>query len=48
VFGERPETTLDDGLRTMAAWVRERGARSSAPFRDIEVTRNLPAAWQSA
>jgi UDP-glucose 4-epimerase len=48
VFGERPPTTLDDGLRTMAAWVRERGARSSAPFRDIEVTRNLPAAWQSA
>jgi UDP-glucose 4-epimerase len=48
VFGDRPHTTLDDGLRTMAAWVRDRGARSSAPFRDIEVTRNLPAAWQSA
>jgi UDP-glucose 4-epimerase len=48
VFGDRPHTTLDDGLRTMAAWVRERGARSSAPFRDIEVTRNLPAAWRSA
>jgi UDP-glucose 4-epimerase len=48
VFGDRPQTSLDDGLRTMAAWVRERGARASAPFRDIEVTRNLPPAWQNA
>ncbi len=32
----------------MAAWVRERGARASAPFRDIEVTRNLPPVWQNA
>jgi UDP-glucose 4-epimerase len=48
VFGERPQTTLDDGLQTMAEWVRERGARASAPFRDIEVTRNLPPVWQNA
>ena len=48
VFGERPQTTLEEGLQTMAAWVRERGARASTPFRDIEVTRNLPPVWQSA
>jgi hypothetical protein len=29
----------------MAAWVRQHGARVSAPFADIEVTKNLPAAW---
>ena len=48
VFGERPQTSLEQGLQTMAAWVRERGARASAPFHDIEVTKNLPAAWQNA
>jgi hypothetical protein len=31
----------------MAAWVREHGARTSAPFDGIEVTRNLPASWQA-
>lgn len=48
VFGDRPQTSLDDGLKTMAAWVKERGARSSAPFKDIEVRRNLPPAWANA
>jgi hypothetical protein len=32
----------------MAAWVREQGARTSAPFEGIEITRNLPAAWLTA
>jgi UDP-glucose 4-epimerase len=45
VFGERPQTPLEEGLRTMAEWVRERGARASTPFEGIEVTRNLPAVW---
>jgi UDP-glucose 4-epimerase len=46
VFGERPETSLDGGLRQMAAWVRGHGARRSAPFSGIEILKNLPAAWQ--
>ena len=45
-FPAVPQTRLDDGLRRMAAWVRQRGAQSTAPFRHIEVTKNLPAAWQ--
>ena len=40
------ETALEDGLERMAHWVRRHGARSSAPFRDIEITKGLPAAWQ--
>jgi UDP-glucose 4-epimerase len=48
VFGQRQQTTLEDGLRTMAAWVRTRGARSSMPFQEIEVPKNLPPAWQGA
>jgi UDP-glucose 4-epimerase len=46
VFGARPQTPLGEGLARMAAWVREHGARTSAPFDGIEVTRNLPASWQ--
>ena len=46
VFGRREPTSLDDGLRAMAAWVRQHGARSSAPFEGIEVTKNLPPSWQ--
>ena len=45
VFGVRPETTLEDGLSVMAAWVREQGARTSAPFAHLEITRNMPPAW---
>jgi nucleoside-diphosphate-sugar epimerase len=48
VFGRRQETTLEEGLRAMAAWVRARGARSSMPFQEIEVPKNLPAAWLGA
>ena len=46
VFGRRPQTTLAAGLDRMAAWVRAHGARTSAPFEGIEITRQLPAAWQ--
>ncbi|HEY1015588.1 MAG TPA: NAD-dependent epimerase/dehydratase family protein [Herpetosiphonaceae bacterium] len=45
VFGERPLTSLEDGLAAMAEWVRGHGARASQPFEGIEVTKNFPAAW---
>ena len=47
VFGVRPQTTLEAGLARMAAWVRAHGARTSAPFEGIEITRQLPPAWQT-
>jgi len=46
IFGARPQTPLAEGLRRMASWVREHGARTSAPFEGIEVTRQLPPSWQ--
>ena len=46
VFGDRAHTPLTDGLARMAAWVRAHGARCSTPFDGIEITRQLPAAWQ--
>ena len=46
VFGQRPTTTIEDGLAQMAAWARAHGAREGKAFEGIEVARNLPAAWR--
>jgi len=46
VFGRRDLHTLDQGLREMANWVREHGARESRDFDSIEITKNFPEAWQ--
>lgn len=46
-FPAVPETPLEEGLRRMADWVRRHGAQSSAPFGAIEITKNLPAVWQT-
>jgi UDP-glucose 4-epimerase len=45
VFGKKPETTLRDGIRAMAEWVKAHGARESSIFEDIEVRKNMPASW---
>ncbi len=45
VFGDRPVTSLADGLAKMAAWVKQHGARSSSEFEGIEVMKNFPKAW---
>jgi UDP-glucose 4-epimerase len=45
IFGKRTKTTLAEGVRAMAAWVREHGARESSVFEGIEVLRNLPPSW---
>lgn len=45
IFGKRTPTSLDDGLARMAAWVKIHGARQSQKFKNIEVTKNFPAAW---
>jgi UDP-glucose 4-epimerase len=47
VFGPRPDTPLEEGLARMAEWARGAGGRVSAPFDGIEISRNLPAAWQT-
>lgn len=44
-FGKRTKTTLPEGVRAMAAWVREHGARESCIFEGIEVPRNMPPSW---
>lgn len=48
VFGDRPQTSLEDGLARMAAWVRGHGARKSQKFEGVEVEKNFPKAWLDA
>jgi len=46
-FGEPHSTPLDVGIRRMADWARSQGPRSSGEFENIEIERNLPAAWRA-
>jgi UDP-glucose 4-epimerase len=46
VLGFEDKTDLETGLRAMAAWVRQHGARTSPPFAAIEVDRGLPPSWR--
>lgn len=46
VFGERPTTSLDEGLRRMAEWARRTGARESKAFGHIEIEEKLPPYWR--
>ena len=46
VFGVRPQTPLEAGVRRMAEWARAGGVRASRPFGGVEVMRNLPAGWR--
>ena len=45
VFGKKPQTTIQAGIRAMAEWVRKHGARESNIFENIEVMKNMPASW---
>jgi UDP-glucose 4-epimerase len=47
IFGAREQTTLESGVRRMAAWAKQGGIRSSRPFQGVEVTRNLPERWRA-
>jgi UDP-glucose 4-epimerase len=44
-FGERPGTSLHDGLARMLEWVRRRGPQQPSRFSQIEIERNLPPVW---
>lgn len=47
VFGDYQETPLVEGVRRMALWVKQHGARQSQEFANIEVVKNLPQSWLS-
>jgi UDP-glucose 4-epimerase len=45
VFGPLASHSLEEGLASMAAWVRRHGARVSQDFKEIEIRKNLPPSW---
>lgn len=46
VFGSIKQTSLEEGLAKMAAWVKDSGARKSSEFHNIEVYKNMPPFWR--
>src|SRR5439155_11860930 len=44
-FGKKEKTPLENGVQSMAEWVRSHGARESGTFENIEINRNLPPSW---
>lgn len=45
VFGEGGKISLEEGIKKMAAWAKEVGARQSKEFDNIEITEKLPDGW---
>jgi len=45
VFGTGTKVPLADGIRAMAEWVKQHGARESSVFESIEIAKNLPRSW---
>jgi UDP-glucose 4-epimerase len=48
VFRRRAKTSLEEGIRRMADWVKRHGVRESSVFDNIEIPRNLPPSWAVA
>ncbi len=46
VLGYEARVGLEEGVRAMAAWVKQVGARESKSFGTLEVERNLPPSWR--
>jgi UDP-glucose 4-epimerase len=44
-FGAVPAVSIEDGVRRMARWARQHGARQGRKFDAIEISRNLPPSW---
>lgn len=45
IFGLGPQTPLHEGLERMAAWAKTVTLKPLRGFADIEIERNMPAAW---
>jgi len=45
VFGTRNKIALPDGIRAMAEWVKQHGARESSVFENIEIAKNMSRSW---
>jgi len=46
VFDTIKNTSLEEGLAKMAAWVKRVGSRQSVEFKELEVYKNMPLSWK--
>jgi len=46
MFGTGASVNLSEGLRRMADWVKQVGARRGKPFDKVEIERELPPSWK--
>jgi len=44
-FNHEANVSLEEGVKRMAEWAKTVGARKSGVFENIEIKKNLPAAW---
>jgi len=47
-FGKKKKVGLQEGIRAMADWVKQHGARESSVFEKIEIAKNMPRSWAAA
>lgn len=45
VFGVSGAVTLAEGIKKMAEWAKQVGARKGQEFKNIEIRKNLPEGW---
>lgn len=45
IFGIKSTSSIEEGLKRMAEWVKDHGAKSTPEFAGIEISRNLPKSW---
>ena len=45
VFGYTSRYSLSEGIHRMAEWAKKAGSKQSKKFENIEIKKNLPAAW---
>lgn len=45
LFNIKTFTSLSEGVKKMADWVKEHGARETPKFKNIEIYEKLPAVW---
>tara|TARA_Y100000310_G_C20609762_1_gene777396 strand:- start:45 stop:572 length:528 start_codon:yes stop_codon:yes gene_type:complete len=46
VLGYKTNTSLSEGLKKMANWVKQVGIKESQEFKNIEIEENLPPSWK--
>ena len=47
VFRLKEKTDLETGLKRMAEWVKQHGAKSTNNFNEIEIEEKLPPSWKT-